>query len=485
MYCKVCGAIINDSSLEYCSNCGHSLQGNGLVDVGSNAEMQEKTEKIQQEMPPQIQAGPGPMEGQKLQEESNYQDATLQGMPNYQGIPQPQGMPQPQMAPQPQSPLQQIPPTKKSFSGAKWIILIAVIVAVLATAGVGIFLYLGHSQAKSIDQFKTRLSGFEGIKSQYDLGQFEEEYNNVIDRCNECIEEKNVNVIDVLEEQMEDVKNNVINHNNEEIEKWKEEIEKLQNEYIKENERLQVENSIKRADVLIAEQKYKDAYEYYEKALDVLKQKQKENTTTEEPEDKNQPAWSDHSEFYFWDSDIRYLTSDELSPLTEEQLRIARNEIFARHGRRFESQDLQQYFDGCSWYRGTINPKDFDDDSLSKVEKANIKKIKEREKALNGEIQNKKSVEKVNGFYIYDSDIRYLTKDELSIYSAKELRIIRNEIYARHGRKFTSKDLQQYFNGCDWYNGCIEVKDFDDDQIFSDVEKANVKLIQEVEKKYN
>ena len=38
---------------------------------------------------------------------------------------------------------------------------------------------------------------------------------------------------------------------------------------------------------------------------------------------------------------------------------IARNEIYARHGRKFNDSELQAYFNSKSWYKGTVNPEDF------------------------------------------------------------------------------------------------------------------------------
>ena len=68
----------------------------------------------------------------------------------------------------------------------------------------------------------------------------------------------------------------------------------------------------------------------------------------------------------FPDSDRRYLTYDEASRLSRGQLRIARNEIFARRGRFFDSDDLKAHFSRFAWYRpSTWSP------SLSPVEKAN------------------------------------------------------------------------------------------------------------------
>jgi hypothetical protein len=49
------------------------------------------------------------------------------------------------------------------------------------------------------------------------------------------------------------------------------------------------------------------------------------------------------------------------------------------------------------------------------------------------------------------SDI-LLTEDDLIGLSKKELKILRNEIYARHGYIFKSKDLQDYFSNKSWYS---------------------------------
>ncbi|MDO5348979.1 MAG: YARHG domain-containing protein [Lachnospiraceae bacterium] len=82
------------------------------------------------------------------------------------------------------------------------------------------------------------------------------------------------------------------------------------------------------------------------------------------------------------DSSIRPLTSADLAGLTKDQLRIARNEIYARHGRKFDSEDLSDYFNSKSWYRGTIAPADFRDSMLSQVEKDNLQVIKKAEENL-------------------------------------------------------------------------------------------------------
>lgn len=76
---------------------------------------------------------------------------------------------------------------------------------------------------------------------------------------------------------------------------------------------------------------------------------------------------------------------DSLLNFSDNDLSIARNEIYARHGRQFESAYLQNYFETCSWYEGTIPAKEFDESVLSQIEKDNLQTIKEAEKAYEAE----------------------------------------------------------------------------------------------------
>lgn len=59
------------------------------------------------------------------------------------------------------------------------------------------------------------------------------------------------------------------------------------------------------------------------------------------------------------DSDIRYLSRSDLSSMSGDEICLAQNEIWARHGRMFKNDWLQNYFNSKSWYRGTIAPDDF------------------------------------------------------------------------------------------------------------------------------
>lgn len=81
------------------------------------------------------------------------------------------------------------------------------------------------------------------------------------------------------------------------------------------------------------------------------------------------------SQYVFPESDSLYLEVYDCDGLTATECKIARNEIYARHGRMFSDEVLQNYFDCCTWYAGTISPEDFSDDMLSEVEKANLQTI--------------------------------------------------------------------------------------------------------------
>lgn len=79
-----------------------------------------------------------------------------------------------------------------------------------------------------------------------------------------------------------------------------------------------------------------------------------------------------------------------------------------------------------------------------------------------------------------DVFLRYLGKADLCMWPAEDLGLLRNEIYAANGRKFSSDDLNRYFSAREWYRGVIEPGDFTD-SLLSDVERKNIKLIQEME----
>ncbi len=83
----------------------------------------------------------------------------------------------------------------------------------------------------------------------------------------------------------------------------------------------------------------------------------------------------------------RYIGEEELYNYDLGQLRLIRNEIFALHGRIFDSQDLRDYFSQKSWYVPTYSPEEFDANMfyyLNDYEEANLNVIMNYEAALGG-----------------------------------------------------------------------------------------------------
>lgn len=79
---------------------------------------------------------------------------------------------------------------------------------------------------------------------------------------------------------------------------------------------------------------------------------------------------------------IHYSTSD-ISGLSDWELYIARNEIYARHGRGFKNQDLASYFSSKPWYTRLYSPEEFDSKvTLNNCERSNAEMILAYEKSI-------------------------------------------------------------------------------------------------------
>ena len=88
------------------------------------------------------------------------------------------------------------------------------------------------------------------------------------------------------------------------------------------------------------------------------------------------------TDYVLADSSSTYLSESDLVGLSAQELKIARNEIYARHGRTFNDSELQAYFDSCSWYSGTVSPDDFDTDVLNEYELENLSTIRAYESEM-------------------------------------------------------------------------------------------------------
>ena len=95
---------------------------------------------------------------------------------------------------------------------------------------------------------------------------------------------------------------------------------------------------------------------------------------------------------------------------------------------------------------------------------------------LYGEPKEKETEEKTADYIIPDSDSKMLTDADVAGLSLKEINYAKNEIYARHGRRFDSKELQNYFNSKEWYDGRISPADFSE-RVFNRYEKKNSEFL--------
>ena len=90
----------------------------------------------------------------------------------------------------------------------------------------------------------------------------------------------------------------------------------------------------------------------------------------------------------------------------------------------------------------------------------------------------------INGYIIPESNKEYLDEEDIRDLSLQEINYAKNEIYARHGRKFKSSELQRYFDKQEWYNGKYEADDFDSNysaNLLNEYEKKNAEVLSDYE----
>lgn len=91
-------------------------------------------------------------------------------------------------------------------------------------------------------------------------------------------------------------------------------------------------------------------------------------------------------EYVLPDSDSRYLTRDDVSNLTLRGVNYAKNEIYARYGRDFKSQELRNFFASRDWYYVSYSVSDETDKKITGMfndyEKENSKFLDAIEKEM-------------------------------------------------------------------------------------------------------
>jgi YARHG domain len=155
----------------------------------------------------------------------------------------------------------------------------------------------------------------------------------------------------------------------------------------------------------------------------------------------------------------RTISEQMLQGLSLHELRLLRNEIYARHGRQFRADWLQQYFFSQPWYTPDEN---FKDEELSGNDKTNVETIVKYETRIHQELSTKPVTRSLlEGLFLEDASQ------------------MRQEIYARHGKVFKEPWLQKYFSSFDWYKADPNFSD----AALTEVEKKNIATIAAHEKR--
>ncbi len=117
------------------------------------------------------------------------------------------------------------------------------------------------------------------------------------------------------------------------------------------------------------------------KEADSKKPKEDADKEDKNEEDKNK-------DYILPASNTKLLTSSDIAGLSLKELNYAKNEIYARHGRKFDSNELRTYFESKSWYEGKYSAADFDANYssrlLSDTERKNAEFLKNAEYAMSG-----------------------------------------------------------------------------------------------------
>ena len=112
----------------------------------------------------------------------------------------------------------------------------------------------------------------------------------------------------------------------------------------------------------------------------------------------NSTGQSNASEFIFPYANERLIARGEYESLDAATLRLAINEIYARHGRQYDTQDLNAYFSSKSWYRPQYSKSEFDkieSQVLNSYERENIKILTGYRDSLLGKVGDIRGVYEV------------------------------------------------------------------------------------------
>ena len=173
----------------------------------------------------------------------------------------------------------------------------------------------------------------------------------------------------------------------------------------------------------------------------------------------------------------RQITPDDLEGRTLRELSLMRNTIYARAGNKFRKKWLNDYFSALPWY----HPLDkMDESKLTALDKKNAEIIADYDAALpraeleqmQKEFLNPQTPEDKIELRLVSMRLgkwagspdqdrtpledptlldKQISVNDLKDFSRRDLRLLRNLIYARRGRPFHSQLIKAYFDAVEWY----------------------------------
>ncbi len=229
------------------------------------------------------------------------------------------------------------------------------------------------------------------------------------------------------------------------------------------------------------------------------------------------PSKCEYAAYYEWAADgtrsrESEISGAEIQKCSLRELALLRNEIFARAGNVFRKKWLRDHFSAFPWYR----PTELDPKKLTPIDVKNAATVASAEVAIPAdELQDRMTDYSIEWKKLEPSAERerieleisllstalgkaseieaeeqlspledptrldkLLTVDELADFSPRDLRILRNTIYARRGRPFKSPILREYFSRMEWYEADPKYSD----ARLTKIDGQNIKIISSVEK---
>lgn len=210
-------------------------------------------------------------------------------------------------------------------------------------------------------------------------------------------------------------------------------------------------------------------------------------------------------------------TREQLEKMTLSELALRRNVVFAHAGQPFRKKWLRDYFSQYAWYKpgaavdmAKVSEKDVKNAALIAEVEASLSReqllarkdelwaVEELVSTVGQPLDlaiEKRQISIALGRYAGDPNVpmaernpledptvldQALVEAQLGDLSRRDLRLLRNTIFARHGRPFKSEVLQEYFGQKEWYAPDPDYTD----KALTAVDQQNVALIVKVEESF-